>query len=140
MSIPDIEVRPAIDEVQTILVQAGKIILSVSKGVATWKKSIKNTRIKNPGGKNSNTKDNKQADVIPNSESSKELKLYSAKKEEKPVITEKPANFFKSVSESKEVSKMYSMLSGCMQGVKMEFTIFSRIWDPYRYLSLSYYT
>ena len=131
MSIPDVEVRPAIDEVQTILVQAGKIILSVSKGVATWKKFEKKARIKNVGGKNSNTKD-KLADIIPSSESSKELKLYSAKKEEKPVITEKPANFFKSVSESKEVSKMYSMLSGCMQGVKMEFTIFSQVWDQYR--------
>ena len=53
LSIPDIEVRPAIDEVQSVLVQAGKIILSVSKGVATWKKSIKNTaKIKNAGGKN----------------------------------------------------------------------------------------
>ena len=131
MSIPDIEVRPAIDEVQTILVQAGKIILSVSKGVATWKKFEKKTRIKNVGGKKGKDTD-KIADVIPSSESSKELKLYSAKKEEKPVITEKPANFFKSVSESKEVSKMYSMLSGCMQGVKMEFTIFSQVWDQYR--------
>ena len=131
MSIPDIEVRPAIDEVQTILVQAGKIILSVSKGVATWKKFEKKTRIKNIGGKKGKDTD-KIADVIPSSESSKELKLYSAKKEEKPVITEKPANFFKSVSESKEVSKMYSMLSGCMQGVKMEFTIFSQVWDQYR--------
>ena len=141
LSIPDIEVRPAIDEVQTVLVQAGKIILSVSKGVATWKKSIKNAKIKNASGKNGNSKDTSKGDTMqPGSESSKELKLYSAKKEEKPVITEKPANFFKSVSESKEVSKMYSMLSGCMQGVKMEFTIFSRIWDPYRYLSLSYYT
>ena len=26
------------------------------------------------------------------------------------------------------------MLSGCMQGVKMEFTIFSKIWDPYRHV------
>ena len=134
LSIPDIEVRPAIDEVQSVLVQAGKIILSVSKGVATWKKSIKNTaKIKNAGGKNGNSKDTSKGDNMqPSSESSKELKLYSAKKEEKPVIVEKPSNFFKSVSESKEVSKMYSMLSGCMQGVKMEFTIFSRIWDPYR--------
>ena len=41
LSIPDIEVRPSIDEVQTVLVQAGKIILSVSKGVATWRKNVK---------------------------------------------------------------------------------------------------
>lgn len=132
LSIPDIEVRPSIDEVQTVLVQAGKIIMSVSKGVATWKKSIKSGKSKGKGGKDKNQ--DKEKEAAPTSESTKEMKLYSAKKEEKPVITEKPSNFFKSVSESKEVSKMYSMLSGCMQGVKMEFTVFSKIWDPYRHV------
>ena len=38
LSVPEIEVRPSIDEVQTVLVQAGKIIMSVSKGVSTWRK------------------------------------------------------------------------------------------------------
>lgn len=40
---------------------------------------------------------------VPYSESGRELKLYSAKKEEKPVVIEKPVNFYKIVSESKEV-------------------------------------
>jgi dynein heavy chain len=126
LSIPDIEVRPSIDEVQSALVQAGKNILSVSKGVATWRKSVKKPR---PGSKRIT-----ENGFIPNCDSNREMKLYSAKKEEKPVITEKPSNFYKSVSESKEVSKMYSMLSGCMQGVKMEFTVFSKIWDAYRHV------
>jgi len=39
LSIPDIEVRPSIDEVQGVLVQAAKIIISVSKGVGQWKKA-----------------------------------------------------------------------------------------------------
>ncbi len=56
-------------------------------------------------------------------------RLYSSRKEEKPVIIEKLSNFFKTVSESKEVTKMYSMLSGCMQGIKMEFTDFIKIWN-----------
>ena len=56
-------------------------------------------------------------------------RLYSSRKEEKPVIVEKPSNFYKTVSESKEVTKMYSMLSGCMQGIKMEFTDFIKIWN-----------
>merc|ERR1711874_710665 len=79
LSIPDIEVRPSIDEVQSVLVHAGKIILSVSKGVATWRKSVK------PKSANQNTRTN---NFIPNSESAREMRLYSAKKEEKPVITE----------------------------------------------------
>ena len=131
LSIPDIEVRPSIDEVQLVLVNAGKVILSVSKGVATWRKSVKKPKrepMRNGNGKKGDK------DFIPSSESSREMKLYSAKKEEKPVITEKPSNFFKIVTESKEVSKMYSMLSGCMQGVKLEFNVFSKIWDAYKHI------
>ena len=37
--------RPSIDEVQMALVQAGKVILSVSKGVATWRKGVKKTKM-----------------------------------------------------------------------------------------------
>ena len=103
--------RPSIDEVQLALVQAGKVIMSVSKGVATWRKSSSRKKL----GNGSKTPKNGLDSWVPNSESNKELKLYSARKEEKPVITEKPSNFFKTVSESKEVSKMNSMLSGCMQ-------------------------
>ena len=72
LSIPDIEVRPSIDEVQMVLVQAGKIILSVSKGVATWKKSLKATTKKGAKGKDQKPD---QVQALP-SESTKETKLY----------------------------------------------------------------
>ena len=131
LSIPDIDVRPSIDEVQLVLINAGKIILSVSKGVATWRQSIKKSKkekLKNGSGKKGDK------DFVPSSESGREMKLYNPKKEEKPVITEKNSNFFKSVYENKEVSKMYSMLSGCMQGIKLEFNVFSKIWDTYKHI------
>ena len=131
LSVPEIEVRPSIDEVQTVLVQAGKIIMSVSKGVSTWRKGEgKPKPVKGQKGEKG-----KGAGLAAVSETAgKEMKLYTAKKEEKPVITEKPTNFYKVVAESKEVSKMYSMLSGCMQGIKMEFSVFSKIWNPYRHV------
>ena len=44
LNIPDIEVRPSIDEVQAVLVQAGKIILSVPKGVGQWKKMSRTSK------------------------------------------------------------------------------------------------
>eukprot|EP00093_Oithona_nana_P001115 01115.XXX_1211_3656_1 [CDS] Oithona nana genome sequencing. len=94
LSIPDIDVRPSIDEVQLVLINAGKIILSVSKGVATWRKSTKKSKkesLKNGSGKKGDK------DFVPSSESNREMKLYNPKKEEKPVITEKTSNFFKSV-------------------------------------------
>ena len=121
LSLPDIEVRPSIDEVQSVLATAGKIIMSVSKGVATWRRNVKRRK----AGKGL---------AAVNSESAREMRLYVAKKEEKPVILEKPLSFYKMVSESKEVSKMYSMLAGCMQGIKMEFNHFIKTWNPYRHV------
>ena len=47
--------------------------------------------------------------------SGKEMKLYASKRDEKPVVIEKMANFHKFVIESKEVTKMYGMISSCMQ-------------------------
>ncbi len=64
---------------------------------------------------------------MPASESGRELKLYSSKKDERPVVIEKPVNFFKLVSESKEVSKMHAMISSCMQGIKLEFNMFNQV-------------
>ncbi len=55
------------------------------------------------------------------------MKLYSSKKDEKPVVVEKPVNFYKVVSESKEVSKMHAMISSCMQGIKLEFNQFNQV-------------
>jgi len=62
------------------------------------------------------------------------MRLYSSKREEKPVVVEKPHNFFKTVSESKEVSKMHAMISSCMQGIKLEFAQFSQIWERYKHV------
>ena len=111
--------RPSIDEVQTVLGQAGKVIMSVSKGVATWRKADRRKR------KDGKKKISEQAITEASAEkegavkeppaAAKKERLYTAKREEKPVIIEKPSNYFKLVSESKEVTKMFSMLSGCMQ-------------------------
>jgi hypothetical protein len=46
LSIPEIEVRPSIDEVQGVLVQAAKIIISVSKGVGQWRRGTKKKKKK----------------------------------------------------------------------------------------------
>ena len=63
---------------------------------------------------------------VPNCDSGKErgLKLYSAVKTEIPLIEEQQSNFFKAVSESKEVTKSYGMLANCMSGMKLELSQF----------------
>ena len=93
--------------------------MSVSKGVATWRKADRRKR------KDGKKKISEQAITEASAEkegavkeppaTAKKERLYTAKREEKPVIIEKPSNYFKLVSESKEVTKMFSMLSGCMQ-------------------------
>ena len=105
LNIPNVEVRPSIDEVQNMLNNAGKIIIRKKNG-------------KVPG-------------FVPNCESAKEKKLYSAVKTEKPLIDEQQSNFFKAVSDSKEVTKGFGMLANCMSGMKLELSQFQMIWERY---------
>ena len=118
LSIPNVEVRPSVDEVQNMLNNVGRIIISVTKGISQWK-NVKKKNGKVPG-------------FTPNCESGKEKrKLYSAVKIEVPLIEEQQSNFYKAVSESKEVTKSYSMLANCMSGMKLELTQFQTIWERY---------
>ena len=117
LNIPNVEVRPSIDEVQNMLNNAGKIIISVTKGVSQWK-NIRKKNGKVPG-------------FVPNCESAKEKKLYSAVKTEKPLSDEQQSNFFKAVSDSKEVTKGFGMLANCMSGMKLELSQFQMIWERY---------
>ena len=117
LSLPDVEVKPSIDEVQNMLNNAGKIIVSVTRGVGQWRQIKKKTG-KVPG-------------FVPNCDSAKEKALYNPMKVEKPLIEEQQSNFHKAVSESKEVTKAYSMLSSCLTGLKLELSHFQSIWKKY---------
>ena len=57
LSIPEIEVRPSIDEVQGVLVHAAKIIISVSKGVGQWRKGNASKRKKTLTAQTKNSND-----------------------------------------------------------------------------------
>ena len=63
LSMPLIEVRPSVDELQNLMVTVGKMITYVMKGVSQWKK------VGNKSGKIST--------VVPNCESKKEKLLYN---------------------------------------------------------------
>ena len=117
LNLPHVEVKPSIDDVQNMLNTAGKIIISVTKGVGQWRQ-IKKKNGKTPG-------------FVPNCESTKEKALYNPMKVEKPLIEEQQSNFYKTVSESKEVTKGYSMLSSCLSGLKLELGHFQSIWEKY---------
>ena len=122
LAIPEIEVRPNIEQIQAILVSAGNLIMSVSKGVGQWQRLLPKKKISMKG-----------ADLSAVSED-KTVKLYNPVKKTKAVIEEKPFNFFAAVAENKEVSKALAQLSSCLSGLKVELTHFNARWKKYREL------
>ena len=91
LEFPAIQLRPSLPEVQSSLSSVGKTIISTAKGVGQWRKLRR--------------KEETVPAFVPHCESKKEMKLYNPLKEVEPLIEEQPANFFKAVLESKEISK-----------------------------------
>ena len=58
-------------------------------------------------------------------------KLYNPVKIEKPLIEELTPSFYKVVSESKEVTKAFSLLTTTLANQKLELTSFKSNWDKY---------
>ena len=75
LSFPTVLIAPSIDELQNALNSAGKIMISVAKGVSQWKQTKK--------------KNNNFSGLVPNSESKKEMRIYNPIKIEQPIIDEK---------------------------------------------------
>ena len=117
LEIPGIQVRPTVEEVQSALSSAGKIIISIAGGVAQWRQ-IKRKEGNIPG-------------LVPNCDSKKEMKLYNPEKLVTPLIEEKPANFLKVVSESKEVTKSYYLLANSLSKFSLDVVNINNTWSKY---------
>ena len=113
--IPQIEVCPTMEEVQNMLSVAGKIMISVSKGVRQWGK-IQTRPYKSFEEQNIEEK---------------AVKLYSAVKIVKPLIEEITPSFYKVVSESKEVTKAFSNTASALSSQKLELAEFKNTWSRY---------
>ena len=114
LSIPEVEVYPSMEEVQNMLSVAGKIIISVTKGVRMWGKV---PRRGVPG--------------VVTSEDRAIAKLYNPIKIEKPLIEELTPSFYKVVSESKDVTKAFSILTTTLSNQKVELASFKTTWEKY---------
>ena len=119
LSIPEVEVYPSMDDVQNMLSVAGKIIITVTKGVRMWGKAPKN----NYG-------------LVTNEEKAIE-RLYNPVKIEKPLIQELTPSFYKCVSESKEVTKAFSILTTTFSNQKIELAALKATWEKYSELWLN---
>ena len=126
LAVPNIEVRPTIEEVQKMLNLVGQTLLSVNKGICQWKNVELDPEVLRAKGKV------KKSEFVPTLEAVPEKKkLYIQHKIEKPLIDDKDRNFFKIVSENKDVAKTVQMLSSCLTGFKLELTSFKVLWKKY---------
>ncbi|KAK4873406.1 hypothetical protein RN001_015435 [Aquatica leii] len=148
--IPKVAIQPNLDEVQEALVQVGKYIIYVSKGVGQWtggKPEIpkKKSKWKKLAGRQRTlldivsrcTEQRSSKQGIKTKEEdfrTRRRRLYRLTTEEKPLFPFQQKNFFNNVMENKEVVKTLSLLSTCTQTIKEDVNNFLVKWRPYNVL------
>ncbi|KAG5886924.1 hypothetical protein JTB14_034200 [Gonioctena quinquepunctata] len=120
--IPKVGIKPNLEEVQEVLLSAGKSITCVAKGVGQWTAG----QLQKPGKGPAKTKEEDFR--------IRRRRLYRLLTEEKPTFPLQQRNFFNHVMENKEVIKTLSLLSTCTQDMKQEMTQFVARWRPYNIL------
>ena len=141
LAIPNIVMQPALDEVQQAVNKGAQSILSVTKGVSQWSKERK----KLEGDQNTTVsvgdyQRERRASVTSNapSEGSKSDittrtgKDLDSDEQKGTFVREQPRNYFKSVSENKEVSRLVSLLSTSINSNKKEVTTALDKFDHYK--------
>ncbi|KAF5305838.1 hypothetical protein FQR65_LT07577 [Abscondita terminalis] len=148
--IPKVVIQPNLDEVQEALIQVGKYITSVSKGVGQWTGGKAETPKKKSKWKKLVGHQRTLLDIVSRcteQRSSKQgvktkeedfrtrrRRLYRLTTEEKPMFPFQQKNFFNNVMENKEVVKTLSLLSTCTQDMKQDVNNFLTKWRPYNVL------
>ncbi|XP_039763737.1 dynein heavy chain 5, axonemal [Pararge aegeria] len=128
--IPSVSVNPTLEEIQDVLVLAGKQISGLSKGVAQWTggKPPKGNAITAP--MNMAQKSMKMVEAA----RQRRKKYYRLESEEKPVFPFQQKNFYNHIMENKEIVKTLTLLSMCTSHVKTELNTLVKRWRPYHYL------
>ncbi|KPP75577.1 dynein heavy chain 5, axonemal-like [Scleropages formosus] len=142
LAIPNIVMVPALDEVQQALNRAVECVVSVSKGVAQWSKERISKRKMNERraaalGLNSGDSDSEDGDATHRSLADDNISDISASVNQ--TIPFEPKNYFKSVSENKEIVKLVSVLSSSINSTKKDvmnalerFSRYHHIWRKER--------
>ncbi|XP_076449856.1 dynein axonemal heavy chain 5-like isoform X2 [Babylonia areolata] len=148
LAIPTIVMQPALDEVQQGLNKAVQSIISVSKGVAQWSKERKRVTKPAPDRTSSMAADPSERRHSVGSNAALSEHSHPVDKGGKEggevsvqsyTITQQAKNYFKSVSENKEIAKLASLLSTSINSNKKEvttaleqFSQYSAIWEKDR--------
>ncbi|CAH1780133.1 unnamed protein product, partial [Owenia fusiformis] len=142
LTIPNIVMQPPLDEVQQAINKATQLVLNVSKGVSQWSKERK----KGNRGQDDESDDshhqrrNSGASVVSEaSRSDMALSRATTRHGDQSAVTavaQMVKNYFKNVSDNKEVAKVVSLLSTSINSTKKEvvtalekFAKYHPIWE-----------
>ena len=125
--IPNVSIRPSLDDLQDILILAGKNITGVAKGVAQWNSGRDNNNVATVSNPRVTRKDREDSKA-------KRRKIYRIISEERPQMPHMTKSFYSYVMDNKEVVKTLSLLSTCTRNIKTELHVFIKRWKPYNFL------
>ncbi|XP_073975032.1 dynein axonemal heavy chain 1 [Rhodnius prolixus] len=117
LMIPNVVVRPSLEDVQECLVTIGKTITNVARGVSQW-----------TGGKPQTSEPSKE------DAKTRRRRLYRLASNTKPPFPHQGRNFHSHIMENKEVVKTLSLLSTCVHPIKVELQNYIDKWKPYKML------
>ncbi|TDH12124.1 hypothetical protein EPR50_G00067440 [Perca flavescens] len=138
LSIPNITMVPALEEVQQALNRAVECVVSVSKGVSQWSKERISKRKMNERRMAALKRDSSESESEDGATTYRSLAEGSTSDMSASVIQAIPfqaRNYYKSVSENKEIVKLVSVLSTAISSTKKEvmtaldrFSRYHHIW------------
>ncbi|XP_078108035.1 dynein axonemal heavy chain 5 isoform X1 [Sander vitreus] len=138
LSIPNITMVPALEEVQQALNRAVECVVSVSKGVSQWSKERISKRKMNERRMAALKRDSSESESEDGATTYRSLAEGSTSDISASVIQAIPfqaRNYYKSVSENKEILKLVSVLSTSISSTKKEvmtaldrFSRYHHIW------------
>uniref|UniRef100_A0A4W6ENQ8 Dynein axonemal heavy chain 5 n=1 Tax=Lates calcarifer TaxID=8187 RepID=A0A4W6ENQ8_LATCA len=138
LSIPNIAVIPALEEIQQALNRAVECVVSVSKGVSQWSKERISKRKMNERRMAALKRDSSESESEDGATTYRSLADGSTSDISASVIQAIPfqaRNYYKSVSENKEIVKLVSVLSTSISSTKKEvmtalerFSRYHHIW------------
>ncbi|XP_029359358.1 dynein heavy chain 5, axonemal isoform X2 [Echeneis naucrates] len=142
LSIPNIAVVPALEEVQQALNRAVECVVSVSKGVAQWSKERISKRKMNERRMAALKRDSSESESEDGATTHRSLAASFTQ-----AMPFQARNYYKSVSENKEIVKLVSVLSTSISSTKKEvmtaldrFSCYHHIWRKDRQDTMQNFT
>ncbi|XP_064553878.1 dynein axonemal heavy chain 5 isoform X1 [Drosophila montana] len=130
LQIPNVVIKPSLDELQDILVTAGKNITGIAKGVAQWTSGKDPPQVSMTAqprvGRN-------HTDAAGGSKN-RRRKIYCLASEERPQMPHMLKSFYSAIMDNKEVAKALNQLSSCTKNIKPEIQTYIKRWKPYHFL------